>query len=293
MMFSHEMLAGITGESKWIDRAEEIAFNSLPAAMTPDLKGLHYLTAPNQIQLDRGNKSPSIENSGDMFSYNPWQYRCCQHNAAMGWPYYAERMWMATRGDGLAAVFYGASKVKVKVGAGVDVTVTETTDYPFGETVHMKVETAKAVKFPLALRIPGWCERPAVKVNGKTVAGVEAGAGWAVVPGWLARRMREAAELGYATATDLADWLVREADVPFREAHHITGAVVKLAEARGVALDRLPLADLQSIDSRIDDRVFSALSVEASVAARRSHGGTAPEQVRMRVAEARAVLGME
>jgi len=106
-------------------------------------------------------------------------------------------------------------------------------------------------------------------------------------------RMRQAAELGYATATDLADWLVREADIPFREAHHITGAAVRLAEERGIPLDRLPLADLQSIDSRIDERVFSALSVEASVAARCSYGGTAPEQVRMRVAEARAALGME
>jgi len=181
MMFSHEMLAGITGEAKWIDRAEEIAFNSLPAAMTPDLKGLHYLTAPNQIQLDRGNKSPAVENGGDMFSYNPWQYRCCQHNAAMGWPYYAERMWMATRGDGLAAVFYGASKVTAKVGAGVEVTITETTGYPFEETVRLKLETAKAVKFPLALRIPEWCERPSVKVNGKTVEGVKAGTGWATV----------------------------------------------------------------------------------------------------------------
>ncbi len=106
-------------------------------------------------------------------------------------------------------------------------------------------------------------------------------------------RMRAAAELGYATATDLADWLVRQANVPFREAHHITGAAVKLAESRGVALDRLPLADLQAIDSRIDDRVFAALSVEASVAARASYGGTAPEQVRQRVAEAREALGLE
>jgi argininosuccinate lyase len=99
-------------------------------------------------------------------------------------------------------------------------------------------------------------------------------------------RMRQAAELGYATATDLADWLVRQAGVPFREAHHITGTAVKLAESRGVALDALPLADLQAIDARIDDRVFAALSVEASVAARSSYGGTAPEQVRLRVAEA-------
>jgi len=105
-------------------------------------------------------------------------------------------------------------------------------------------------------------------------------------------RMREAAELGYATATDLADWLVREADIPFREAHHITGSAVKLAEERGVALDALPLDDLKAIDARIDERVFGALSVEASVAARASYGGTAPDQVRARVAEARKALGM-
>ena len=106
-------------------------------------------------------------------------------------------------------------------------------------------------------------------------------------------RMRAAAELGYATATDLADWLVRQANIPFREAHHITGAAVKLAESRGVALDQLPLADLQAIDARIDDRVYSALSVEASVAARASHGGTAPVEVGKRIAEARAALGLE
>jgi argininosuccinate lyase len=86
---------------------------------------------------------------------------------------------------------------------------------------------------------------------------------------------------------------VRQAKIPFREAHHITGAAVKLAEGRGVALDQLPLADLQALDARIDDRVFAALSVEASVAARASHGGTAPDEVRKRVAEARSALGME
>jgi argininosuccinate lyase len=106
-------------------------------------------------------------------------------------------------------------------------------------------------------------------------------------------RMRQAAELGYATATDLADWLVREAGVPFREAHHVTGAAVKLAESKGVALDQLALEDLQAIDGRIGEGVFRALSVEASVAARASHGGTAPAEVRKRVAEARESLEME
>ncbi len=106
-------------------------------------------------------------------------------------------------------------------------------------------------------------------------------------------RMRSAAELGYATATDLADWLVRQANIPFREAHHITGAAVKLAEQKGVALDQLDLKDFALIDPRIDARVFAALSVEASVASRASYGGTAPEQVGLRVAEARAALGLE
>ena len=106
-------------------------------------------------------------------------------------------------------------------------------------------------------------------------------------------RMRAAAELGYATATDLADWLVRARGIPFREAHHITGSAVKLAESRGIALDQLSLADLQAIDARIDDSVFAALSVDASVAARASYGGTAPDQVRLQVARARRTLGME
>ncbi|QKG70079.1 argininosuccinate lyase [Erythrobacter mangrovi] len=110
---------------------------------------------------------------------------------------------------------------------------------------------------------------------------------------FVTARMRQAAELGYATATDLADWLVREADVPFREAHHITGAAVKRAEADGVALDQLPLNVLQEIDSRIDERVYTALSVDASVASRSSYGGTAPKEVEARVAEARKALGMD
>ena len=106
-------------------------------------------------------------------------------------------------------------------------------------------------------------------------------------------RMRAAAELGYATATDLADWLVRQAGIPFREAHHITGAAVKMAESKGLALDQLDLTDLQAIDPRIDARVFAALSVEASVAARASYGGTAPDQVRAQVAAAHLALGLE
>ncbi len=104
-------------------------------------------------------------------------------------------------------------------------------------------------------------------------------------------RMRGLAESGFATATDLADWLVREGGIPFREAHHITGRAVAAAEAKGVRLDQLELAELQAIDGRIDPRVFDVLTVDASVASRRSFGGTAPARVRAAIAAARAARG--
>jgi argininosuccinate lyase len=105
---------------------------------------------------------------------------------------------------------------------------------------------------------------------------------------FVPERMRAAAEAGFSTATDFADWLVREGNIPFREAHHITGRAVKLAESEGIALAALPLEALQAIDPRIDARVFGVLTVDASVASRTSHGGTAPDQVHARIAEARA-----
>ncbi len=95
--------------------------------------------------------------------------------------------------------------------------------------------------------------------------------------------MKKAAGAGYSTATDLADWLVREAGLPFREAHHVTGRAVALADQRGVALDRLPLADLQALHPSITDGVFSVLSVQNSVKSRKSFGGTAPQEVRRQI----------
>ncbi len=95
-----------------------------------------------------------------------------------------------------------------------------------------------------------------------------------------AKRMKAAAGAGYATATDLADWLVRTLKTPFREAHHITGRIVALAAERGVALEKLKLADLQSVEPRITEDAFEVLGVERSVKSRTSYGGTAPANVR-------------
>ena len=93
-------------------------------------------------------------------------------------------------------------------------------------------------------------------------------------------RMRQAAGEGYATATDLADWLVRTLKLPFREAHHVTGRIVAAAAKAGVTLDKLPLAAMQAIEPRITGAVFRVLSVEKSVKSREVYGGTAPKNVR-------------
>ncbi len=97
-------------------------------------------------------------------------------------------------------------------------------------------------------------------------------------------RLEAAASSGFSTATDLADWLVREAGLPFRDAHHATGALVALAESRGVDLPELTLADMQSVNSAITAQVFDVLGVHNSVASRQSYGGTAPDQVRRQIA---------
>jgi argininosuccinate lyase len=92
-------------------------------------------------------------------------------------------------------------------------------------------------------------------------------------------RMREMAGVGFSTATDLADWLVRELKLPFRSAHHVTGRLVAKAEARGVGLADLTLAEMQAEEAGITEEIFKFLTVEASIASRISEGGTAPANV--------------
>jgi argininosuccinate lyase len=102
--------------------------------------------------------------------------------------------------------------------------------------------------------------------------------------------LEAAAATGFSTATDLADWLVRALGLPFRDAHHVTGTLVAMAEAKGVDLPDLTLAEMQSVHEAITKDVFGVLGVQNSVASRVSFGGTAPAQVRLRVAEWKEVL---
>ncbi len=107
-----------------------------------------------------------------------------------------------------------------------------------------------------------------------------------------AARMKAAAGQGYSTATDLADWLVRTIGIPFRDAHHVTGRIVGIAAERGIALHKVPLADMQAVEKRITQDVFSVLSVVRSVRSRTSYGGTAPAQVRVQARRWLKKLGL-
>ena len=166
-MHSFEMLTKISGNPVWADRCEEIAFNWLPAAMTPDLKGLHYFAGANIVQLDRRNKSPDFDDPGGLLPYSPYGFGCCQHNVSHGWPYYAEELWLATADKGLCASLYAASEVTAKVGDGSAVTVAETTDYPFGDTVELKLAMAKARSFSALFADSALVPGAAIRVNGR------------------------------------------------------------------------------------------------------------------------------
>jgi hypothetical protein len=162
------ILGQITGQSMYADRAEDIQFNSFPASQTPDLKALHYLTAGNQPQLDASGNH-DYQNRGRQINYSPHDYRCCQHNVAMGWPYFVEHMWMAAAGDGLCAWMYGPCEVTAKIGAGHEVTIVEKTTYPFDTSVRMTLSMKQDTAFPLYLRVPKWCNGFTVTLNGRRI----------------------------------------------------------------------------------------------------------------------------
>lgn len=165
-MTSDGIMTRITGDVFWADNAEDVMFNSYLAAFTPDMKSLRYITSPNMVLGDDRNHHPGIDNSGPFLMMNPFSSRCCQHNHSHGIPYYIGNMIMATNDNGLLANLYGSATVNAKVGKKVGVTLKMQSNYPFEEVIRFEVEPAKAVTFPLYLRVPAWCEGASVKING-------------------------------------------------------------------------------------------------------------------------------
>ena len=169
-MASDEIMMGITGDPFWADHCEQVAFNTLPAALTADMRALRYITSPNMAVSDGKNHAPSIDNSlRGMLSMSPFSSRCCQHNHGMGWPYFTEHLVMGTADGGLCTMLYAASETTTQVGNGQDVKLSMETNYPFEEQICLKLSMDKSVRFPLYLRIPSWAGEATAKVNGINV----------------------------------------------------------------------------------------------------------------------------
>ncbi len=171
-MLSDEILMAQTGDVMWAANLEDVAFNSLPASMTEDLKALRYLTCPNMVQSDSRNHHPGVDNRGPFFSMNPFSSRCCQHNHAMGWPYYAQNLVLASADGGAALLTYSDCQATLLVNGGKKVTIDEQTRYPFDEDVLLTIGglgKKQTATFPLYLRIPAWAGDAHVQVNGQSV----------------------------------------------------------------------------------------------------------------------------
>lgn len=169
-MASDEIMMGITGDIFWADHCEDVAFNSLPAALMPDMRSLRYITSANMAISDEKKHGPSIDNDlRGMLSMSPFSSRCCQHNHGMGWPYFAEHLVMATADGGLATMLYAANETTALVGEGISVRMEEATNYPFDETITLTLHPEQETSFPLYLRVPAWAETATVNVDNENL----------------------------------------------------------------------------------------------------------------------------
>ncbi len=166
-MYSLEKMVEITGDVAFADQLEKIAFNPLPTQVLDDHSMRQYFQQANQVEISRGDRS-FRDDGGERQEFSLLNgYPCCTCNYHQGWPKYVQHLWMASADRGLAAMAYGPSTVTAKVADGTEVTIKEKTVYPFEETIRFEITASKAVKFPLHLRIPGWCEQAQIKVNGQ------------------------------------------------------------------------------------------------------------------------------
>lgn len=158
----------ITGNTKWADKIERIIFNAGIGSVTKDFKANQYHSSPNQI-ISTSKSSHNCQSPSRRMQYRPgFMTQCCSANVNRFLPNYVLRMWLKDCSGGLVAALYGPSEISAKVGDDKQkVTIVERTDYPFSEEIEFEIQTEGKVCFPLQLRIPGWCQRASLSLNGK------------------------------------------------------------------------------------------------------------------------------
>ncbi len=167
MMFSMESILPVTGDVAFADQLERVAFNALPTQATDNYDSRQYFQQTNQVLV---SKSPRNFNTyypdGQAFGILTG-YPCCTSNMHQGWPKFTQNLWYASADQGIGALVYAPSSVKAHVGNGVPLEISETTNYPFDETIRFSFNLAKKSTFSFYLRIPAWCAKAAITINGK------------------------------------------------------------------------------------------------------------------------------
>lgn len=201
-LLSTEIAMKILGEA-WIgDRMEQLAYNSLPAAYTPDYSGHTYYVLQNQVAATLGNHEFDCDH-GDSSAFGaPAGFDCCYANTHMGWSKYIQNMWMATDKEGLAIMAYGPNHITAGVAGGKTASFEQKTDYPFKDKINL-LYTGETAEFELKLRIPEWSVNPIVKVNGKIQNDVKTGEFYTINRTWNAN---DQVELLFKSDLEVTTW---------------------------------------------------------------------------------------
>jgi uncharacterized protein len=179
-----------TGNGMYGDRIERALFNAGMGAVRKDWSGLQYISCPNQLHIARqscqvGHLNTAAALYGPNSDHRPkftFVTACCAGNINRLLPTYVQRMWMNSADDGIAAVLYGPSSVRAKVGHA-NIEIIEHTAYPFSENIQFDIVSAAPTSFPLRLRIPSWCTKPQITINGRAYDGFSMERGFAVIRG--------------------------------------------------------------------------------------------------------------
>jgi DUF1680 family protein len=169
MMFSMETILPVTGEVVFADHLERVAFNALPTQTTDNYDSRQYFQQTNQVLVSKypRNFNTAYEGTGQLFGPLTG-YPCCTSNMHQGWPKFTQNLWYSSADQGIAALVYAPSSVKAIVGKGTNLEITETTNYPFDELIRFTLKIDKKATFAFHLRIPSWCQKAIITINGKT-----------------------------------------------------------------------------------------------------------------------------
>ncbi len=172
-MFSLEEIAGITGDPFYLDALERMAFNALPSQTTDDYNNKQYFQVANQVQISRGVFNFSLPFSREMNNVLGMRsgYTCCLANMHQGWTKFVTHLWYKNDKNGIAALAFSPNTLKTTVGENNEnIEVVENTNYPFDERISFEIRLANSVEFPFEIRIPAWCNKAEISINGKKLS---------------------------------------------------------------------------------------------------------------------------